>query len=162
GFGGDGGNWSLALLPPSAGARLSRRVTAFLSSVLVLTSLLVAARHVPSARAETPADEGVVLAAGDVASCLAKPGDEAPADRHTAAPNANCAANVAKMTPSNPDGCSGSSVQGKWLKADLAAHATQCMIAMWHEPRFFSVAVPDVTMPGYLQPSSDPTMDDLW
>ena len=36
------------------------------------------------------------------------------------------------------------------------------MIAMWHEPRFFSVAVPDVTMPGNLQASSDPTMDDMW
>src|SRR5437764_15004659 len=36
------------------------------------------------------------------------------------------------------------------------------MIAMWHEPRFFSVAVPDVTIPSNLQPSSDPTMNGIW
>src|SRR5207248_3113428 len=81
---------------------------------------------------------------------------------HVIVLNANCAANVARQTPSNPDGCSGDSVQGKWLKADLAAHTTQCMIAMWHEPRFFSVAVPDVTMPGNLPASSDSTMDGMW
>ena len=230
---------------------MTRRVTAIASSLLVLTLLLVAARHAPMARAAggPGPGEAVLLAAGDVASCLAKPGDEATAALlnkepdaaiamlgdgaypnsdlynyqqcfdpswgqvtnlaarmhpvtgnheydsgnqaadyfdyfeqkgasagprlggyysydlagwHVIVLNANCAANVAKMTPSNPDGCSGNSVQGKWLKADLAAHATQCMIAMWHEPRFFSVAVPDVTMPGNLQPSSDPTMDDMW
>jgi hypothetical protein len=225
---------------------LSRRVTAIASALFVLTMLLVAGNQAPYARAESTPGEGVILAAGDVASCLPKPGDEATAALlnkdpdatvamlgdgaypnsdlynyqqcytpswgsvtnianrirpvtgnheydsgtqaadyfdyfgaaagpspggyysydlagwHIVVLNANCAANVAKQTPSNPDGCSGGSVQGKWLKADLAAHATQCMIAMWHEPRFFSVAVPDVTMPGNLQASSDPTMDDMW
>ena len=227
---------------------MSRRVTAILSSLLVLSLLLVAARHTPSARAEgSPGPgEAVILAAGDGASCLPKPGDEATAALlnkepdaavamlgdgaypssdmynyqqcytpswgsvtnianrihpvtgnheydggnqaadyfdyfgapagprlggyysydlagwHVIVLNANCAANVARMSPSNPDGCNGESVQGKWLKADLAAHATQCMIAMWHEPRFFSVAVPDTTIPGNLQASSDPTMDDMW
>ena len=223
---------------------MSRRATAIASALLVLTLLLVATRQTPTARAET--GNNVILAAGDVASCLPKPGDEATAALlnkepdaavamlgdgaypsgdlynyqqcyqpswgsvtnignrihpvtgnheydggnqaadyfdyfgapagprlggyysydlagwHIIVLNANCAANVAKMTPSNPDGCSGDSAQGRWLKADLAAHTTPCMIAMWHEPRFFSVAVPDVTMPGNLQPSSDPTMDDLW
>ena len=189
---------------------MSRRVTAILSSLLMLSLLLVAARHAPSARAEgSPGPgEAVILAAGDVASCLPKPGDEATAALlnkepdaavamlgdgaypssdmynyqqcytpswgsvanianrihpvtgnheydggnqaadyfdyfgapagprlggyysydlagwHIIVLNANCAANVAKMTPSNPDGCSGNSIQGKWLKADLAAHAT--------------------------------------
>jgi hypothetical protein len=223
---------------------LSRRATALASALLVLALLLVAAKQLPSARAET-AGENVILAAGDVASCGPKPGDEATAALlqkepkatvamlgdgaypsgdlynyqqcytpswgsadiqarvrpvvgnheydggtqaadyftyfgasagpgpggyysydlagwHIIVLNANCAANVPNMTPSNPDGCSADSAQGRWLKADLAAHATPCMMAMWHEPRFFSVAVPDVTMPGNLQPSSDPTMNGLW
>ena len=223
---------------------MSRRVTALASALLVLTLLLVAARQAPSAKAEGA--DPVLLAAGDVASCQPKPGDEATAALlnrdpdaavamlgdgaypnsdlynyqqcytpswgsvtnianrihpvpgnheydagnqaadyfdyfgaaagprlggyysydlagwHIIVLNANCAANVARQTPSNPDGCSGDSVQAKWLKADLAAHATPCMIAMWHEPRFFSVAVPDVTVPTNLQPSSDPTMNDMW
>ncbi|HEV7535545.1 MAG TPA: metallophosphoesterase, partial [Acidimicrobiia bacterium] len=77
--------------------------------------------------------------------------------------NANCAANVSPMAQSNPDGCSGNSPQGEWLKADLAAHTTPCMVAMWHEPRFYSVALPKGMAPGpNLQASSDPTMNDLW
>ena len=230
--------------PPAAGARLSRRVTALVSSLLVLTLLLVAARRVPSARAATPADP-VLLAAGDVGSCL-KAGDEATAallakepnaavamlgdgaypasdlpnyqqcygpswgavaeigDRihpvtgnheyddspgavdyfdyfgdpagprlkgyysydlagwHVIVLNANCAANVSPLAQSNPDGCEANSPQGQWLKADLAAHATPCMVAMWHEPRFFSVALPKGMDPANLQPSSDPTMNGLW
>jgi acid phosphatase type 7 len=31
-------------------------------------------------------------------------------------------------------GCGSTSAQGKWLKADLAAHATQCTLAYWHRP----------------------------
>ena len=224
---------------------MSRRVTAVLSSLLVLTLLLVAARRAPSARAESTPGEAVLLAAGDVASCqnpdaqataallnkepgaaIAMLGDGAyptsdisgynscfqptwgsaadfsarihpvtgnheyadssgAADYFTyfgdtAAPasngsysydlagwhiivlNANCAGNVPAMLPSNPDGCDADSTQAKWLKADLAAHATPCMIAMWHEPRFFSVAAPNGVSPGKLQPSSDPTMDGMW
>jgi hypothetical protein len=230
---------------------LSRRVTAIVSSLLVLTLLLVAARRAPSARAAA-SGEAVILAAGDVGSCL-KPGDEATAallakepaaavamlgdgaypasdmanynacyspswgavaniqnrihpvtgnheyddspgavdyfdyfgDPANAAPgaagprlkgyysydlagwhvivlNANCAANVSPLAQSNPDGCDANSPQGEWLKADLAAHATPCMVAMWHEPRFFSVALPKGMDPGNLQPSSDPTMNGLW
>ncbi|HKN39653.1 MAG TPA: metallophosphoesterase [Acidimicrobiia bacterium] len=220
----------------------SRRVTAIVSSLLVLTLLLVAARRAPSARAE---DEAVLLAAGDVAACLnpgamatakllskepnaavamlgdgAYPASDLPtyqqcytpswgsadniaarihpvtgnheysdsseavdyfdyfgdsagprlkgyysynlAGWHVIVLNANCAGNVPAQLPSNPDGCSADSVQGQWLQADLAAHATPCMIAMWHEPRFFSVAVPNGVSPGNLQPSSDPTMDGMW
>jgi hypothetical protein len=81
---------------------------------------------------------------------------------HVIVLNANCAANVPWNAASNPDGCDADSVQGKWLKADLAAHSTRCMIAMWHEPRFFSVALPKGMDPGNLQPSSDPTMNGLW
>ncbi|HVW32847.1 MAG TPA: metallophosphoesterase, partial [Acidimicrobiia bacterium] len=221
---------------------MSRRVTALASSLLMLALLLVAARQVPSARAES--GEGVLLAAGDVASCL-KGGDEAtaalikkepgatvamlgdgaypasdlptyqqcytptwgqpdimartkavignheydsspgavdyfdyfgaaagPRDKgyysydlagwHIIVLNANCAANVPGNTPANPDGCNGTSEQAQWLRGDLAAHATPCMIAMWHEPRFFSVSLPKGQDPLNLQPDSDPTMDDMW
>jgi hypothetical protein len=31
-------------------------------------------------------------------------------------------------------GCDFASVQGKWLKADLAAHPAQCTLAYWHRP----------------------------
>jgi hypothetical protein len=223
---------------------LSRRLTAIVSSLLVLTLLLVAARRAPSARAASPADP-VILAAGDVGSCL-KPGDEATAALlakepnatvamlgdgaypasdmasymqcydpswgkvpgiaarirpvtgnheyddspgavdyfdyfggpagprlkgyysydlagwHIIVLNANCGNNVSPLAQSNPDGCDGESPQGQWLKADLAAHTTTCMLAMWHEPRFFSVALPKGMDPANLMPSSDPTMDDLW
>ncbi|HEX5823415.1 MAG TPA: metallophosphoesterase [Candidatus Limnocylindrales bacterium] len=37
------------------------------------------------------------------------------------------------------DGCDAGSPQGRWLKADLAAHAsTRCTLAIWHHPRFSS------------------------
>jgi hypothetical protein len=222
---------------------LSRRITAIASSLLVMTLLLVAARHAPDARAAS--GDPVLLAAGDVASCLnpgaaatagllnahpeaavAMLGDGAYPDSNlegytqcfdptwgkitdyaarihpvtgnheysdssgaadyftyfgsTAGPaskgyysydlggwhvivlNANCAGEVPGQLPSNPDGCDADSVQAQWLKADLAAHARPCMIAMWHEPRFFSVALPNGTPPGGMQPSSDPTMDGMW
>jgi hypothetical protein len=32
--------------------------------------------------------------------------------------------------------CDADSPQVQWLKADLAAHPTECILAMWHEPRF--------------------------
>ena len=36
-------------------------------------------------------------------------------------------------------GCTASSRQGRWLAADLAAHAnTRCTLAIWHHPRFSS------------------------
>jgi hypothetical protein len=33
-------------------------------------------------------------------------------------------------------GCEAGSPQEKWLKADLAAHPTQCSMAVWHIPRY--------------------------
>jgi acid phosphatase type 7 len=33
-------------------------------------------------------------------------------------------------------GCSSTSPQGKWLKADLAAHPAACTLAYWHRPYF--------------------------
>jgi acid phosphatase type 7 len=33
-------------------------------------------------------------------------------------------------------GCDENSAQGEWLKNDLLAHATTCLMAYWHEPRF--------------------------
>lgn len=35
-------------------------------------------------------------------------------------------------------GCQPGSSQETWLKADLAAHPTQCTLAYWHQPRFSS------------------------
>jgi hypothetical protein len=35
-------------------------------------------------------------------------------------------------------GCQAGSPQEKWLKADLAAHPTQCSMAVWHSPRFYA------------------------
>ena len=32
--------------------------------------------------------------------------------------------------------CNADSPQVQWLRADLAAHPTECILAMWHEPRF--------------------------
>ncbi len=35
-------------------------------------------------------------------------------------------------------GCQAGSAQEQWLRADLAAHPTQCTLAYWHKPRFTS------------------------
>jgi hypothetical protein len=35
-------------------------------------------------------------------------------------------------------GCGSTSAQGQWLRADLAAHANQCVLAYWHIPLFSS------------------------
>jgi Calcineurin-like phosphoesterase len=43
--------------------------------------------------------------------------------------NSNCA---------DIGGCGPGSAQVAWLKADLAAHPTQCVLAYWHHPRFSS------------------------
>lgn len=48
---------------------------------------------------------------------------------HLIALNSNC---------SNAGGCGTTSPQGKWLAADLAAHANMCTLAYWHIPRFSS------------------------
>jgi hypothetical protein len=43
--------------------------------------------------------------------------------------NSNCA---------DIGGCDASSAEVAWLKADLAAHPAQCVLAYWHHPRFSS------------------------
>ncbi len=48
---------------------------------------------------------------------------------HLISLNSNC---------SNAGGCGSTSAQGKWLAADLAAHASQCIAAYWHIPLFSS------------------------
>lgn len=45
--------------------------------------------------------------------------------------NSNCA---------DIGGCGPDSAEVAWLKADLAAHPTQCVLAYWHAPRFSSGA----------------------
>jgi len=47
---------------------------------------------------------------------------------HVVVLNANC----------DHVGCGKGSEQEKWLRADLAAHPTQCTLAYWHEARFVS------------------------
>jgi hypothetical protein len=48
-------------------------------------------------------------------------------------------------------GCGGGSPQEQWLRADLAAHPSQCTLAYLHRPRFSSGAH-----------GSDPSYDALW
>ena len=48
---------------------------------------------------------------------------------HLISLNSNC---------SDAGGCGSTSAQGKWLAADLAAHASQCIAAYWHIPLFSS------------------------
>jgi acid phosphatase type 7 len=39
---------------------------------------------------------------------------------------------------STAGGCGSSTAQGQWLRADLAAHTNQCLLAYWHIPLFSS------------------------
>lgn len=48
---------------------------------------------------------------------------------HVVALNSNC---------SKVDGCERGSPQERWLRADLAAHPSRCVVAYWHHPRFSS------------------------
>jgi hypothetical protein len=48
-------------------------------------------------------------------------------------------------------GCAPDSAQGRWLRDDLAAHPTTCLLAFWHRPRFSS---------GFH--GSDASVDALW
>ncbi len=50
---------------------------------------------------------------------------------HIVALNSNC---------SEVGGCGGSSRQGQWLKADLAANPARCTLAYFHHPRYTSSA----------------------
>ncbi len=48
---------------------------------------------------------------------------------HLIAMNANCA---------KVGGCGAGQPEEQWLRADLAAHANQCVLAYWHQPHFTS------------------------
>ena len=48
---------------------------------------------------------------------------------HLIALNSNC---------TSAGGCGATSAQGKWLEADLTAHANDCVLAYWHIPLFSS------------------------
>jgi hypothetical protein len=48
---------------------------------------------------------------------------------HVIVLNSNC---------SEVGGCERESPQGRWLRADLAAHPARCTLAYWHHPRFSS------------------------
>ncbi len=50
---------------------------------------------------------------------------------HIVAVNSEC-------SESGVGGCSATSAQGKWLKADLAAHPARCTLAYWHRPYWAS------------------------
>jgi acid phosphatase type 7 len=56
-------------------------------------------------------------------------------------------------------GCGAGSPMEQWLKADLAATSSQCIIAYWHHPRFFSPSLePGVTK----VPTTDKKMTAIW
>jgi hypothetical protein len=56
-------------------------------------------------------------------------------------------------------GCETGSPMEQWLKADLAATTSQCIIAYWHHPRFFSPSLePGVTK----TPTTDRKMTAIW
>jgi hypothetical protein len=48
-------------------------------------------------------------------------------------------------------GCKAGTPQEQWLRADLAAHATACTLAIWHHPRFSSA-----------QSGISPAMKQIW
>jgi hypothetical protein len=56
-------------------------------------------------------------------------------------------------------GCASSSPMEQWLKVDLAATQSQCILAYWHHPRFFSPSLePGVTK----TPTVDRKMTAIW
>lgn len=55
---------------------------------------------------------------------------------HLISLNSNCTADNAQIT--TPVACNRGSAQERWLRADLAAHRRQCVIAQWHHPLFTS------------------------
>jgi len=56
-------------------------------------------------------------------------------DWHLVALNGNC-------SKSGVGGCSATSAQTQWLKADLAANLQPCTLAFWHQPRFTGTTLP--------------------
>ncbi len=69
---------------------------------------------------------------------------------HIIALNSNC---------KTVGGCGKGTPQDEWVKADLAAVTTPCVMAYWHHPRFFSPTVGEGTVPA---PSSDVKMSAVW
>jgi acid phosphatase type 7 len=53
---------------------------------------------------------------------------------HVVVLNSNCS----QLKQIAGDGCTATSPQVQWLKADLAAHPNACTLAYWHAPRFSS------------------------
>lgn len=70
---------------------------------------------------------------------------------HVVALNSNCGP---------MGGCSRDSEQERWLRADLAAHPSRCLLAYWHHPRFFSPTEGPSAVSG--GPSSDRKMIAMW
>lgn len=69
---------------------------------------------------------------------------------HVLALNSNCG---------EAGGCAAGSPQERWVRADLAASAAECVLAYWHHPRFFSPTIGDGAVP---PPSSDRKMMAIW
>jgi Calcineurin-like phosphoesterase len=66
--------------------------------------------------------------------------------------------------PGGLDGCDAGSTMGRWLADDLARTQARCMVAMWHHPRYFSVAMTRNQTLNY-EPSADSTAaawDTTW
>jgi hypothetical protein len=69
---------------------------------------------------------------------------------HLIALNSNC---------SDAGGCSKGSPMEQWLRQDLAAHPSRCILALWHHPRFYSPSKQPTT--SKLEPT-DRKMISFW
>jgi hypothetical protein len=68
---------------------------------------------------------------------------------HVVALNSNC---------SDVGGCSRGSPMEQWLRQDLAAHPSRCLLAVWHHPRFYSPS----RQPGARLEATDKKMQAFW
>ena len=68
---------------------------------------------------------------------------------HLIALNSNC---------SDVGGCSKGSPMEQWLRDDLAAHPSRCILAFWHHPRFYSPS----RQPGSRLEATDKKMQAFW
>jgi len=68
---------------------------------------------------------------------------------HVVALNSNC---------SDVGGCSKGSPMEQWLRQDLAANPSRCLLAMWHHPRFYSPS----RQPGSRLEATDKKMQAFW
>ncbi|HVW34620.1 MAG TPA: metallophosphoesterase [Acidimicrobiia bacterium] len=60
-------------------------------------------------------------------------------------------------------GCNARDPMGRWLAGDLASARTNCILAYWHHPRYYSMSVePGVTVKPGQGASADNKLDSIW